>query len=71
MHGKPNFIKHRLLKPILFLTFALFAVSLNGFDPMVLAGIPGLKTPLPMILGADIAAEIVELGSAVNGGKWN
>ena len=46
------------------------AVSLNGFDPMVLAGIPGLKTPLPMILGADIAAEIVELGAAVDGGQW-
>ena len=25
------------------------AVALNGFDPMVLRGIPGLKTPLPMI----------------------
>jgi len=27
----------------------------HGFDPMVLRGIPGLKTPLPMIPGADIA----------------
>ena len=35
------------------------AVALNGFDPMVLRGIPGLKTPLPMIPGADIAGEIV------------
>ena len=41
------------------------AVALNGFDPMVLRGIPGLKTPLPMIPGADIAGEIVELGAAV------
>lgn len=43
------------------------AVSLNGFDPMVMRGIPGLRTPLPMIPGADIAAEIVEMGGAVDG----
>src|SRR6267378_2576351 len=46
------------------------AVALNGFDPMVLRGIPGLKTPLPMIPGADIAGEIVELGAAVNRSRW-
>jgi alcohol dehydrogenase len=46
------------------------AVSLNGFDPMVLRGIPGLRTPLPMIPGADIAGEIVELGSEVDGATW-
>src|SRR6266404_5633995 len=46
------------------------AVALNGFDPMVLRGIPGLKTPLPMIPGADIAGEIVELGAAVNRARW-
>ena len=42
------------------------AVALNGFDPMVLRGIPGLKTPLPMIPGADIAGDIVELGAEVD-----
>lgn len=42
------------------------AVSLNGFDPMVMRGIPGLRTPLPMIPGADIAAEIVEIGPGVD-----
>jgi alcohol dehydrogenase len=42
------------------------AVALNGFDPMVLRGIPGLKTPLPMIPGADITGEIVELGDGVD-----
>lgn len=46
------------------------AVSLNGFDPMVLEGIPGLKTPFPMIPGADIAAEIVALGEGVDGAQW-
>src|SRR3954465_14600131 len=47
------------------------AVALNGFDPMVLRGIPGLKTPLPMIPGADIAGEIVALGSGVAPSRWN
>ena len=46
------------------------AVSLNGFDPMVLRGIPGLKTPLPMIPGADIAGDIVELGAEVDRGRF-
>lgn len=43
------------------------AVSLNGFDPMVMRGIPGLRTPLPMIPGADISAVIAELGRGVDG----
>ena len=46
------------------------AVSLNGFDPMVLRGIPGLRTPLPMILGADLSAEIAALGAAVDADLW-
>jgi len=46
------------------------AVALNGFDPMVLRGIPGLKTPLPMIPGADIAGEIVALGAGVDRKRW-
>jgi len=43
------------------------AVALNGFDPMILRGIPGLKTPLPMIPGGDIAGEVVEVGVDVDG----
>ena len=46
------------------------AVALNGFDPMVLRSIPGLKTPLPMIPGADIAGEVVELGAEVDRSRW-
>jgi alcohol dehydrogenase len=38
------------------------AVALNGFDPMIVRGIPGLKTPLPMIPGGDIAGEIALIG---------
>lgn len=44
--------------------------SLNGFDPMILAGTTGLKTPLPMIPCGDIVGEIVELGAEVAGGEW-
>lgn len=38
------------------------AVALNGFDPMILAQIPGIKTPLPMIPGGDISGEVVGFG---------
>jgi alcohol dehydrogenase len=47
---------------------AVKAVTLNGFDPMVLRGIPGLKTPLPMIPGADVAGDVIETGSEVK--RW-
>jgi len=47
---------------------AVKAVTLNGFDPMVLRGIPGLKTPLPMIPGADVAGEVIETGPEVK--RW-
>lgn len=46
------------------------AVSLNGFDPMVMRGIAGLRTPLPMIPGADMSAEIAELGRSVDSGRF-
>jgi alcohol dehydrogenase len=46
------------------------AAAFNGFDPMVLKGIPTLKTPLPMIPGGDMAGEVVEIGSAVPAGQW-
>ncbi len=46
------------------------AVSLNGFDPMVLRGIPGLKTPVPMVPGADVTGEIAVLGPGVDQSKW-
>lgn len=43
------------------------AVALNGFDPMILRGIPGLKTPFPMIPGGDVVGEVIEIGSEVTG----
>jgi len=47
------------------------AVALNGFDPMILAGIPGLKTPMPHVPGGDIAGEIIGFGPGTEGGRWS
>jgi alcohol dehydrogenase len=52
------------------IVIAVRAVALNGFDPMVLRGIPGLKTPLPMIPGADFAGEIFSVGAEVDRARW-
>ena len=46
------------------------AVSLNGFDPMVMRGIPDLRTPLPMIPGADIMGIVAAAGAAVPPGRF-
>ncbi len=46
------------------------AVALNGFDPMILAGIPGLKTQMPHVPGGDIAGEIADFGAGIEGGRW-
>jgi alcohol dehydrogenase len=46
------------------------AAALNGFDPMVLAGIPTLKTPLPMIPGGDVAGTVAALGPDVPPQSW-
>ena len=45
------------------------AASLNGFDPMMLAGTTDLKTPMPMIPCGDFAGEIVEMGGMVRNWK--
>ena len=38
------------------------ACALNHLDLWVRAGIPGMKVPLPMSLGSDIAGDVVEVG---------
>jgi len=46
------------------------ACALNHLDIWVRNGIPAYKTPLPHILGSDIAGEVVEVGEGVrNWGK--
>lgn len=46
----------------------IHAAALNGFDPMMLAGSTGLKTPLPMIPCGDGAGEVVEFGPSTEPG---
>jgi alcohol dehydrogenase len=41
------------------------ACTLNYHDVFTRKGMPGIKIPLPVILGIDVAGEIVELGAEV------
>jgi alcohol dehydrogenase len=43
------------------------ACSLNYHDVFTRRGMPGIKVPLPCIMGLDVAGEIVALGSGVEG----
>ena len=43
------------------------ATSLNFHDIFSRRGMPGIKLPLPLIIGSDIAGEIVELGEGCQG----
>ncbi|MDM7460172.1 MAG: zinc-binding dehydrogenase [bacterium] len=43
------------------------ACALNHLDLWVRNGIPAYKTPLPHILGSDIAGEVAEVGEGVGG----
>jgi len=43
------------------------ATSLNYHDIFTRRGMPGIKVPMPAIMGLDVAGEIVSLGSGVSG----
>jgi NADPH:quinone reductase-like Zn-dependent oxidoreductase len=45
------------------------AASLNYHDLFTVRGMPGIKVPLPMIIGLDMAGEILETGPGVNAWK--
>jgi NADPH:quinone reductase-like Zn-dependent oxidoreductase len=45
------------------------ASSFNYHDVFTVVGMPGIKVPLPVIIGLDMAGEIVELGAGVTGWK--
>jgi alcohol dehydrogenase len=43
--------------------------SFNYHDVFTVRGMPGIKVPMPMIIGLDMAGEILEMGSGVSGWK--
>ncbi len=43
------------------------ATAVNFHDIFTRRGMPGIRIPLPIIVGSDVAGEIVEVGSAVKG----
>ena len=45
------------------------ASSFNYHDVFTLRGMPGIKVPLPVVIGLDMAGEISELGPGVSGWK--
>ncbi len=45
------------------------ATSFNYHDIFTVRGMPGIKVPLPMIIGLDMAGEIIEVGPGVSGWK--
>ena len=45
------------------------ASSLNYHDVFTCRGMPGIRIPLPVIIGLDVAGEIVKIGPGVNGWK--
>ena len=45
------------------------ATSFNYHDVFTVHGMPGIKVPMPMIIGLDMAGEILETGGGVDGWK--
>jgi NADPH:quinone reductase-like Zn-dependent oxidoreductase len=48
---------------------AVKASSLNYHDVFTRRGMPGIKVPMPAIMGLDVAGEIAEVGPASRAGR--
>jgi len=46
------------------------ASSLNHHDVFTVRGMPGIKVPLPVVIGLDMAGEIHEVGSGLESSGW-
>jgi NADPH:quinone reductase-like Zn-dependent oxidoreductase len=45
------------------------AASFNYHDVFTVRGMPGIKVPLPVIIGLDMAGEVAEIGAGIGGWK--
>src|SRR5262249_13893621 len=45
------------------------ASSFNYHDVFTVRGMPGIKVPLPVVIGLDMAGEVVEVGSGISAWK--
>jgi|SRR5262245_12026230 len=70
-HGGPEVLALRdvpePLPPPGWVKVRVRACALNHLDLWARRGLPGVRYPLPLILGNDIAGEVVELGAGVEG----
>src|ERR1051326_4395202 len=61
-HEKPSAVQGHVV-------IRVRASSFNYHDVFTVKGMPGIKVPLPVVIGLDMAGEITELGPGVSGWK--